>query len=74
MRETESIICVSLWKIKLYGARCWAGLLLILQRKLWNRQEDAIAVVSTTKHGVPLILRFSVLFSFFLYFLFVRAG
>lgn len=60
MRETESIIYVSQWKAKLYGARCWAGLVLILQRKLCIGQGEAITVVGATKHGALLILHFHV--------------
>lgn len=39
MRETESIIYVSRGKAKLYGARCWACLVLVLQKKLWTGGE-----------------------------------
>lgn len=56
MRETASIIYVSRQKAKLYEMRCWTCLVLILQRKWWMGQEDAITIVRATKHGVLLIL------------------
>lgn len=62
MKETESITKVSQLKSKLYGARCWVGLVLISQRKLWMGQGDAITVVRATKHAVLLILHFHVFY------------